>query len=107
MFSYFVFQDSVNSFHINRESSLSGLSPKLLASFKLPKFDGVARNWKAWEKAFTRFLGIHQLDHVLEESFLDSLWTVPGAKPQIKWFSFWWKMRSQLVPGLAFSKTSD
>ncbi len=65
--------------HLDRESSLSGLSPKLLASSKLSKFDGVARNWKAWEKAFTRFLGIHQLDHVFEESFLDSLWTAPGA----------------------------
>jgi hypothetical protein len=74
--------------HVNRESSLSGLSPKLLASFKLPKFDGVARNWKAWEKAFTRFLGIHQLDHVLEENFLDSLWTVPGAKAANKMVFF-------------------
>ena len=55
------------------------LSSKLLASFKLPKFDGVARSWKLWEKSFTRFLGIHQLDHVLEEGFLDTMWTVPGA----------------------------
>jgi hypothetical protein len=45
----------------------------------LPKFDGVARSWKLWEKSFTRFLGIHQLDHVLEEGFLDTMWTVPGA----------------------------
>jgi hypothetical protein len=74
--------------HIDRESSLSGLSPKLLASFKLPKFDGVARNWKGWEKAFTRFLGIHQLDHVLEENFLDSLWTAPGAKAANKMVFF-------------------
>jgi hypothetical protein len=74
--------------HPDRESSLSGLSPKLLASFKLPKFDGVARSWKAWEKAFTRFLGIHQLDHVLEESFLDSLWTAPGAKAANKMVFF-------------------
>jgi hypothetical protein len=74
--------------HPDRESPLPGLSPKLLASFKLPKFDGVARNWKAWEKAFTRFLGIHQLDHVLEESFLDSLWTAPGAKAANKMVFF-------------------
>jgi len=64
----------------DRHGSLSGLSPKLLASFKLPKFDGAARSWKAWEKAFTRFLGIHQLDNVLEEDFLHTLWTAPGAK---------------------------
>jgi hypothetical protein len=74
--------------HLDCESSLSGLSPKLLASFKLPKFDGVARNWKVWEKTFTRFLGIHQLDHVLEESFLDSLWTAPGAKAANKMVFF-------------------
>ena len=60
-------------------SPLPPLSTKLLASFKLPKFDGVARSWKQWEKAFVRFLGIHQLDHVLEENFLDTMWTVPGA----------------------------
>jgi hypothetical protein len=74
--------------HVDRESSLSGLSPKLLASFKLPKFDGVARSWKGWEKAFTRSLGIHQLDHVLEENFLDSLWTAPGAKAANKMVFF-------------------
>ena len=74
--------------HVDPESSLSGLSPKLLASFKLPKFDGVARNWKGWEKAFSRFLGIHQLDHVLEENFLESLWTAPGAKAANKMVFF-------------------
>jgi hypothetical protein len=61
------------------EPPLPPLSTKLLASFKLPKFDGVARSWKQWEKSFIRFLGIHQLDHVLEEHFLDTMWTVPGA----------------------------
>jgi hypothetical protein len=74
--------------HVDREGSLSDLSPKLLASFKLPKFDGVARNWKGWEKALTRFLGIHQLDHVLEENFLDSLWTAPGTKAANKMVFF-------------------
>jgi hypothetical protein len=59
-----------------------GLNSKLLGSFKLPKFDGVARSWKLWEKSFHRFLGIHQLDHVLEEDFLSTLWTAPGAKCQ-------------------------
>jgi hypothetical protein len=28
------------------------LNSKLLSSFKLPKFDGAARNWKAWDRAF-------------------------------------------------------
>jgi hypothetical protein len=43
---------------------------KLLGTFKLPKFDGTAKNWKAWDRAFRRFLGLHDLDHVLNESFL-------------------------------------
>jgi hypothetical protein len=53
---------------------------KLLSSFKLPKFDGVSKNWKTWDRAFQRFLGLHQLDHVLEDGFLDTIWNVPGAK---------------------------
>jgi hypothetical protein len=60
-------------------ADLPVMSTKLLATFKLPKFDGVARTWKAWEKSFQRFLGIHALDHVLEEDFPNILWTVPGA----------------------------
>jgi hypothetical protein len=67
---------------------LAVMSTKLLATFKLPKFDGVARTWKAWEKSFTRFLGIHGLDHVLEEEFLTILWTVPGAKAANKMVYF-------------------
>jgi hypothetical protein len=64
------------------------MSTKLLAMFKLPKFDGVARSWKAWEKSFTRFLSIHGLDHVLEVEFLTILWTVPGAKAANKMVYF-------------------
>jgi hypothetical protein len=43
---------------------------KILGNFKLTKFDGSSRNWKQWDKSFVRFLSIHQLDHVIEESFL-------------------------------------
>jgi hypothetical protein len=46
------------------------LNSKLLGTFKLPKFDGSPRHWKAWEKGFARFLGLHLLDHVLEADFL-------------------------------------
>jgi hypothetical protein len=46
---------------------------KVFANFKLTKFDGSARSWKQWDKSFVRYLSIHQLDHVIEESFLDSL----------------------------------
>jgi hypothetical protein len=54
---------------------------KLLSTFKLPKFDGVAKSWKVWEKSFQRFLGFHQLDYVLEEDFPSILWETPGARP--------------------------
>jgi hypothetical protein len=35
------------------------VNSKLLATFKLPKFDGVSKNWKTWDRAFQRFLGMH------------------------------------------------
>ena len=49
------------------------VSSKLLAAFKLPKFDGSPRHWKAWDRALQRFLGLHQLDYVLQEDFLSLL----------------------------------
>jgi hypothetical protein len=61
---------------INAPSGAPFMSPKLLASFKLPKFDGVSKNWKMWDRAFQRFLGLHNLDHVLEDNFLNTVWTV-------------------------------
>ncbi len=45
---------------------------KLLGTFKLPKFDGAAKNWKGRDRSFHRFLGLHELDHVLREDFLSS-----------------------------------
>ncbi len=48
-------------------------NPKFLGNFKLDKFDGTARHWKAWNKSFTRYLAIHQLDYVIEPEFLDLL----------------------------------
>ncbi len=59
---------------------IPALSSELLSTFKLPKFDGVARSWKLREKSFQRVLGLHQLDYVLEADFPEMLWVVPGAK---------------------------
>jgi hypothetical protein len=53
------------------------LGSKILSNFKLPKFDGNARYWKTWDKNFIRFLSIHQLDFVIEESFLNFLPLTP------------------------------
>jgi hypothetical protein len=79
--------------HVPRQEQLPdpplpALSTKILATFKLPKFDGAPKSWKQWEKSFQRFLGIHQLDYVLEENFLDLLWTTPGAKAANKMVYF-------------------
>jgi hypothetical protein len=42
---------------------------KLLETFKLPKFDGTPKAWKQWDRDFVRFLGLHQLEHVLLDGF--------------------------------------
>jgi hypothetical protein len=70
------------------DASVPALSSKLLSTFKLPKFDGVARSWKLWEKSFQRFLGLHQLDYVLEEDFPELVWVTPGAKTANKMVFF-------------------
>jgi hypothetical protein len=70
------------------EMAIPALSSKLLSTFKLPKFDGVAQSWKLWEKSFQRFLGLHQLDYVLEEDFPEVLWVTPGAKAANKMVFF-------------------
>ncbi len=46
-----------------------GANDKLRASFKLPRFNGDARHWKAWNKIFVRFIAIQLSDHVLDETF--------------------------------------
>jgi hypothetical protein len=48
---------------------------KLRASFKLPRFNGDARQWKQWNKSFVRFMAIQLLDHVLEETFKQNVLT--------------------------------
>jgi hypothetical protein len=50
-------------------SSGHPFSSKILGNFKIPKFDGSSRHWKAWERSFNRYLAIHQLDHVIDEDF--------------------------------------
>jgi hypothetical protein len=81
---------------------LPALSTKLLATFKLPKFDGAVKSWKQWEKSFQRFLGIHQLDHVLEENFPDLLWTTQGAKAANKMVYF--LVEDAVAPGTLASR---
>ena len=92
------------AFHQNQllEPPFPAVSTKLLATFKLPKFDGVAKSWKQWEKSFQRFLGIHQLDHVLEENFPDLLWTTPGAKAANKMVYF--LVEDAVAPGTLASR---
>jgi hypothetical protein len=80
--------DPRRSYHSAPETVAPVFSSKLLSTFKLPRFDGVAKSWKGWEKSFQRFLGFHQLDYVLEEDFPTQLWTIPGAKAANKMVFF-------------------
>jgi hypothetical protein len=66
-------------FEETKPDSGAMIGSKILGSFKLPKFDGNSRYWKTWEKNFVRFLSIHQLDFVIEETFLDILPLSPRA----------------------------
>jgi hypothetical protein len=44
---------------------------KIKQSFKCPRFSGIAKDWKIWNKGFVRFLSIWDLDYVLDPSFFD------------------------------------
>jgi hypothetical protein len=75
---------------------------KILGTFKLPKFDGNARQWKSWHKTFIRYLSIHQLDFVIEESFLDSLPLTPrdfGANKKVHYI-----LEDTITPGSIAAK---
>ncbi len=52
-------------------SSQKSASERLRSTFKCPKFLGEARHWKGWNQGFVRYLSINELDHVIEETFLD------------------------------------
>ncbi len=74
--------------HYQQSVQVPLANSKLLSTFKLPKFDGMSKSWKTWDRAFQRFLGLHQLDHVLEEGFLLTIWSSPGAKEANKMVYF-------------------
>jgi hypothetical protein len=76
--------------------------PKFLGNFKLTKFDGTSRNWKQWDKTFVRFLSIHQLDHVIEESFLVTLPLSPQDFNSNK--MVYYILEDALVPGSLAAK---
>ncbi len=74
---------------------------QLLGTFKLPKFDGAAKNWKQWDRDFVRFLGLHQLKHVLLEDFLQLL-PDPAAVASNKIVYF--LVEEAVLPGTLASK---
>ncbi len=86
-------------------SSLGGaptkMHSKLLGTFKLPKFDGAAKHWKQWDRDFVRFLGLHQLEHVLLEDFPDML-PYPEAVASNKIVYF--LIEEAVLPGTLASK---
>jgi hypothetical protein len=76
--------------------------PKFLGNFKLTKFDGSSRSWKQWDKSFVRYLSIHQLDHVIEESFLDVLPLSPQDFNSNK--MVYYLLEDSLIPGSLAAK---
>jgi hypothetical protein len=44
---------------------------KMKQSFKCPRFSGIAKDWKIWNKGLLRFLSIWDIDYVLDPSFYD------------------------------------
>ena len=74
---------------------------KLLGTFKLPKFDGTPKAWKQWDRDFVRFLGLHQLEHVLLEDFRSTLGQ-PGAVAANKIVYF--LVEEAVLPGTLASK---
>ena len=53
---------------------------KIRQSFKCPRFSGQAREWKAWDKGFLRYLSIWELDYVLDPEFFDVLPLTPNQR---------------------------
>jgi hypothetical protein len=49
-------------------------------SFKCPRFSGQAREWKAWDKGFLRYLSIWELDYLLNPEFYDMLPLSPDQR---------------------------
>jgi hypothetical protein len=45
---------------------------KIKQTFKCPRFSGNAKDWKTWNKGFTRYLSIWDLEHVLDPGFFDA-----------------------------------
>ncbi len=78
------------------------VNQKFLGNFKLTKFDGSSRNWKQWDKSFVRFLSIHQLDQVIEESFLAVLPLSPQDFNTNK--MVYYILEDALVPGSLAAK---
>jgi viroplasmin and RNaseH domain-containing protein len=54
-----------------RNSSRS--QDKIKQTFKCPRFSGNAKDWKAWNKGFQRYLSIWDLGYVLQPDFFDDL----------------------------------
>jgi hypothetical protein len=75
---------------------------KLLSTFKLPKFDGMAKSWKSWDSSFQIFLGLHQLDQVFDEDFLLYLPLTPENFTANKMVYF--LVEDSVLPGTLVSK---
>jgi hypothetical protein len=61
---------------------------KIRQSFKCPRFSGLPKDWKIWDKGFKRYLSIWELDYVLDPSFFDQLPLTPAQRRDNKLIYF-------------------
>jgi hypothetical protein len=94
--------DQQSNYAMPSHAMFTPVGSKFLGQFKLTKFDGSSRSWKQWDKSFVRYLSIHQLDHVIEESFLDTLPLSPQDFNANK--MVYYLLEDALVPGSLAAK---
>ncbi len=72
---------SVNGDDKGESSNTSRSHDKIKQNFKCPRFSGLTKDWKLWDKGFQRYLSIWDLDYVLQPDFFDE---VPFPQSKIK-----------------------
>jgi hypothetical protein len=72
---------SLNGEERDESLNTSRAHDKIKQNFKCPRFSGLTKDWKLWDKGFQRYLSIWDLDYVLQPDFFDE---VPFPQSKIK-----------------------
>jgi hypothetical protein len=65
-------QQDIGETNMGSVDRTSKSQDKIKQTFKCPRFSGNAKDWKTWNKGFTRYLSIWDLEHVLHPGFFDA-----------------------------------